>query len=155
MGFKMLFASLPASLIHPVAMSVLLVLWFWAAYLGLQIFLYRRQNLTPIPAHSSDAASHKEVASLLLTCTYLGMVFGMANTYTRTARLFPGPHLYGGILLVMLLSVQVSLSAFFNKYTLLRIPHLITGVAVLAMFLAQLWSGIGLTQSLIASYYKR
>lgn len=158
MGVKTLFASLPASLIHPIAMSLLIVLWFWGAYLGLRIFLYRRQNIISIPATTTDTAappggsfSHKEATSLLLSATVLGMLFGMANTFTRTSRLFPGPHLYGGLVLILLLSVQVSLSVLFNKYQFLRIPHLISGIAVLILLLNQLWSGIGLTQSLIAS----
>jgi Protein of unknown function (DUF4079) len=40
---------------------------------------------------------HYKLAGVLLCATVAGTYLGMANAFTRTGRLFPGPHLYLGL----------------------------------------------------------
>jgi Protein of unknown function (DUF4079) len=41
--------------------------------------------------------THYKLASALLCATVGGALLGMGNTFLRTGRLFPGPHLYLGL----------------------------------------------------------
>jgi hypothetical protein len=41
--------------------------------------------------------THYKLASALLCATVGGALVGMGNTFLRTGRLFPGPHLYLGL----------------------------------------------------------
>lgn len=58
---------------------------------------------------------HFKVSSALFAIMTLSTLGGMANTYTRTGKLFPGPHLYAGLGLVATLSVMSSFVPYMQK----------------------------------------
>ncbi len=105
------FKSKPISLVHPVVMWTVFGSVLYTFYLGWQTRSIR--SATPevrkTLVKAKVAQRHFRTSSTLfaiMTCTTFA---GMGNTYARTGKLFPGPHLYGGLGLVALMAVMSSL----------------------------------------------
>ena len=111
------FKSKPASLVHPIVMWALLFAAVFTFYLGYQSSLIRKSE----PKKRKELVKakvtqrHFETSSALFVTMTLATFGGMANTYTRTGKLFPGPHLYAGLGLVALLSVMSSLVPYMQS----------------------------------------
>lgn len=139
------FTSLPGSLIHPLAMSIIVLLWILAAFLGLQV---RNQRLSStaealglVSRVRSDKKRHHKLAAGLLFLTTFFCFLGMYNTYSRAGRLFPGPHLYGGLGLILALSANAALVPWFKDITKIRLLHAANGCIVLLLVANQVKSG--------------
>lgn len=105
------FKSKPLSLVHPGVMWTVFGSASYAFYLGWQSRSIR--SATPERrkelVKSKVTSRHFSLASQVLATMTFFTFFGMANTYTRTGKLFPGPHLYNGLGLVALLATMTAL----------------------------------------------
>lgn len=147
MAFLSAYTSLPGSLAHPLVMSILIMLWVVTWLLGIQA---RQRRLNPratsetgllsgIP--SADRRHHKLSASLVFLTT-AGCFSGMGNTYARTGRLFPGPHLWGGLAVLLAASANVSLVPWFKDIPRIRLLHATNGLLIILLLANQIMSGI-------------
>lgn len=139
------------SFIHPIAMSVIVPLWFGAAVLGL---MARRSRLSPAqgeetPLLERDVTTtsrkkrwHYKLASTLLSLTVFFTMVAMFNTYKRSGRLFPGPHLYGAFWFLFVASVNVALVPWFTQTNVVRNVHALLGLCGMLLLINQFWSGI-------------
>lgn len=105
------YKSTPVSLVHPAVMWTVFGTSLYTFYLGYQSSLIRKSE----PETRKKLVKSKVTQRHFLTSASLFAVMtiatfsGMGNTYARTGKLFPGPHLYAGLGLVALLSVMSSL----------------------------------------------
>lgn len=76
----------------------------------------------------------------------------LANTFLRTGRLFPGPHLYGGLAVLLVAAANVALVPYLRDKNELRFLHTALGSIVLLLLASQVYSGIGILKSLIQSF---
>lgn len=105
------FKSKPASLAHPTTMWLLFGGAIYTGYLGWQSKSIRsvdpekRKELVK----SKVTKRHFDTSATIFFIMTFATFSGMANTYTRTGKLFPGPHLYAGLGLVTLMSAMSAL----------------------------------------------
>lgn len=111
------FTSTPVSLAHPVAMWTVLGTALYTFYLGYQSSLVRKSEPEKrkelIKGKFGDR--HFRTSSALFAFMTLATFGGMANTYARTGKLFPGPHLYAGLGLVATMAVMSSFAPYMLK----------------------------------------
>eukprot|EP00177_Eucheuma_denticulatum_P001627 GFKZ01002924.1.p1 GENE.GFKZ01002924.1~~GFKZ01002924.1.p1 ORF type:complete len:246 (-),score=19.78 GFKZ01002924.1:593-1330(-) len=111
------FKSKPASLTHPIAMWLIFGTVLYTFYLGFQ----SRRIRSAEPEQRKELVKgkfgqrHLQTSSALFAVMTLATFEGMANTYTRTGKLFPGPHLYAGLGLVALMSVMSAVVPYMQK----------------------------------------
>lgn len=140
------FTSLPGSLIHPIAMSVLIVLWFTTWILGIQA---RTARLSPeaesvglLSGLAARSKAHHKLSATLVFLTTLFCFVGMGNTFMRTGRLFPGPHLYGGLAVLLALSLNVAFVPWFKDAPGMRLLHAANGIVILILLAVQVKCGL-------------
>jgi Protein of unknown function (DUF4079) len=150
-GIQETFKTLPASLAHPGTMIALCGLALYTGYLGWQ----SRQIRTSDPetrkklVKSKVTQRHFAISSLLMATMTVFTFEGMANTYTRTGKLFPGPHLYAGLGLVALMSVMASLVPYMQKgQNAAKNAHLAFGISAVGLFGWQANSGLAILSKL-------
>lgn len=146
------FKTKPASLVHPGVMWLVFASAVYAFYLGWQSRQIRdaepekRKELVK----SKVTARHFSLASQLFAVTTVFTFGGMANTFTRTGKLFPGPHLYCGLSIVALLSVMSSLVPKMQSGKLwARNTHFALAIPTLALFGWQAKSGMVIVGKLL------
>lgn len=161
------YVSLPGSLIHPILMACIITGWAYALVLGLSANVWRRERIGAQLLGSGSGGGggggdrsptgkrHHKVAAGLLLATLGVMVAGMLNTYLRAGRLFPGPHLYGGFLVLLALCAQAALVPWFADAKATRSVHLLGGLVASVLLLSQLWTGVGLTTSLVSGFLSK
>lgn len=93
---------------------------------------------------------HFKTSSALFAVMTLSTFGGMANTYTRTGKLFPGPHLYAGLGLVAIMSVMSAFVPYMNKgKEWARSAHFSLALVVISLFGWQAKSGMGIVAKLL------
>lgn len=153
----LLFTHKAGSLVHPCAMIMLCLLWVAAMVLGLQARNHRlhasrglrgesRGLLNPIPK-AIDSKYHHKLAAALTFLTTLSMFTGMYNTYLRSGRLYPGPHMYGGFVFLLLITANASLVPWFKDFVRIRVVHRSIGFCVIGMAIWQAWTGLPVMKS--------
>lgn len=111
------FKSTPASLAHPATMWTLLGTALYTFYLGYQSSLVRKSE----PEKRKELVKgkfgdrHFRTSSALFAIMTVATFSGMGNTYARTGKLFPGPHLYAGLGLVATMSVMSACAPYMLK----------------------------------------
>ena len=98
-----------------------------------------------------NATRHVDAGSVLLAFGTLLTVEGCANTFVRTGRLFPGPHLYAGVAIVALWAAAAALAPAMQRpgrdaagrarQQRARDAHLALNAANVALFLWQVPTG--------------
>jgi len=150
---KALFKSLPLSLVHPLVMDGVLLGTLYAFYLGYQARTMRTttdKELKMKLAQAKPGDRHYQIASILLAVMTVTTFEGMANTYTRTGKLFPGPHLYVGLASVALMSMMASLAPAMRRgNTAARNAHFAMAFAVTGGLVWQLQSGFEIVLKLL------
>ena len=74
----------------------------------------------------------------------------MANTYSRTGKLFPGPHLYAGLSIVALMSVMSSFVPYMQKgKEWAKSAHFSLAFIVVSLFGWQAKSGMDIVAKLL------
>lgn len=89
---------------------------------------------------------HEMTGSYLLGAGVTVAVLGAFNTYMRAGKLFPGPHLYGGMAVTILWAVAASLTPAMQKGNdNARSAHIALNTINVALFAWQVTSGITIT----------
>lgn len=140
-GFK----SIPASLVHPVVMWLAVATTLYTFYLGYQSSQVRKvspeKRKELVKGKFSDR--HFKTSSSLFAVVTLITFGGMANTFSRTGKLFPGPHLYAGLGIVAVMSVMSALVPYMQKgKDWARNTHFTGAFVVTGLFLWQAKSGM-------------
>lgn len=142
-GFK----TLPASLLHPAVMWGVTGTSLYTLWLGYQSSMIRKKDTDAdkrkelIKAKVTDR--HFQVSSSLFAVVSLTTFLGMANTFNRAGKLFPGPHLYVGLGVIALLSVMASFVPYMQKgKDWARNSHFAAGLIVTGFFAWQAQSGL-------------
>lgn len=151
-AIKETFKTKPASLLHPVAMWLVFGTAVYTFYLGFQSSKIRKTTGDEKKelVKGKFGARHFKTSSLLFAVMTLTTFEGMANTYTRTGKLFPGPHLYAGLGLVAIFSVMSALVPYMQKgEEWAKNVHFGFGVACLGLFGWQAKSGLVIVGKLL------
>lgn len=122
------------------------------AILGIRVRrsrLYPSAEITPLLHRAARKGYHHKLSAFLLFATVFFMTLGMANTFLRSGRLFPGPHLYGGFLVIILLALNAAMVPWFKDIGTIRSFHAVVGGAILISVLSQVWSGLPILSSVI------
>ncbi|KAK4535637.1 hypothetical protein CDCA_CDCA05G1662 [Cyanidium caldarium] len=150
---KALFKSVPLSLVHPITMGVLLVATSFVFYLGYQARQLRTTTDGEVKrrlASQRPGQKHHQLAGVILAVMTITTFEGMGNTFARTGKLFPGPHLYAGLTLVALMSSMASLAPFMLRGNVAaRNAHFLMAFGVLGTFAWQLQSGLEIVAKLL------
>lgn len=151
-GLKEAFKTIPASLAHPAIMWAVFGFSIYAFYLGWQsrqirsVDAERRKELVK----KKVTQRHFVVASNLFAVMTLFTFAGMANTYTRTGKLFPGPHLYVGLGLVALMSAMTAAVPYMQQgKTWAKNAHFAAAFGALGLFGWQAKSGMVIVGKLL------
>lgn len=146
------FKSKPASLAHPTVMWCLFGTCLYTFYLGYQTSLLRKSE----PEERKKLAKgrfgerHFKLSSSLFAVMTVATLTGMANTYTRTDKLFPGPHLYAGLGLVALLSIMSSFAPYMLRgKEWARNAHFTLAFVAVGLFGWQAKSGMAIVGKLL------
>ena len=90
---------------------------------------------------------HANWGSLLLELGVLIAVEGPTNTYLRTGKLFPGPHLYAGAGIVILWAAAAALTPAMQKGNdTARSLHIAFNAVNLALFAWQIPTGLEIVE---------
>jgi hypothetical protein len=151
-ALKDAFTSIPVSLAHPTTMWLLLGTSLYAFYLGWQsrqirsVDAERRKELVK----SKVTQRHFTTASALFTIMTIATFSGMANTYARTGKLFPGPHLYAGLGLVAVMSVMSAMVPYMQQgKDWAKNVHFTLAFSAVALFGWQAKSGMAIVSKLL------
>ncbi len=145
-------------------MLVICVGWVYTWTLGLNVRRLRRASGERDALLDSGGFSrgmsaksrrHQKLSSALLFLTVLIMFVGMANTFARTGRLFPGPHLYGAFVMVLAICANVALAPWLREKTELRLFHTAIGGMVILLVFEQLYSGFALCIALVKVFLRK
>jgi hypothetical protein len=149
---KEAFKSIPASLAHPAAMWLMLAGSVYAGWLGWQSRSIRSAEPEARKAlvKAKVTSRHFAVASTLGAIMTLFTFEAMANTWARTGKLFPGPHLYTGLGLVAAFSCTATLVPYMQKGEgWARNAHLAVGISIVALFGSQAKTGMDIVAKLL------
>lgn len=152
---KEAFKSKPASLIHPIVMAGIFAAAVYTFYLGYQSSRIRKEEDPAVRKELVKAkfgARHFALSSQLMVLMTSVTFLGMANTYTRTGKLFPGPHLYAGLGLVAWLTAMASLVPAMQsggKSTTAKDAHFALAIGALGLFGWQAQSGLAIVKKLL------
>ena len=143
--------SRAAGWVHPILMFLIVPGWFFTFLLGWQA-RRRRLNFSPerealITAPVSNKRHHKLSAALAFL-TAFAMFFALLVNYIQNGVLYPGTHLYGGFVFLLLMSANIALVPWFKDTHKLRILHITIGLALLVTAVSQVISGIPILQYL-------
>lgn len=147
-GFK----SIPASLIHPISMWIVVGVTLYTFYLGYQSSLIRKSEPEKRKKliKSRVTERHFKTSSSLFAVVTLVTFTGMANTYSRAGKLFPGPHLYAGLGIIAVMSVMTSLVPYMQGgKDWARNSHFAAAITVTSLFLWQAKSGMVIVSKLL------
>lgn len=147
-GFK----SIPASLVHPLVMWLLVGTTLYTFNLGYQSRQIRNVGVEERKAlvEARVTERHFKTSSLLFCLVTLATFGGMANTYTRADKLFPGAHLYAGLGIIAVMSVMTALVPYMQRgKNWARDAHLGAAVGVTVLFAWQAKSGMGIVFKLL------
>lgn len=146
------FKSKPVSLVHPVVMWGIFGTAVYTGWLGWQsrqirsVDAEKRKELIK----AKVTKRHFEISGLIFALMTCATFSGMANTYARTGKLFPGPHLYAGLGLVATMSVMSALVPQMQsgkKWA--RDTHLALAVGAISLFGWQAKSGMVIVGKLL------
>ncbi|GJQ12190.1 hypothetical protein GpartN1_g3981.t1 [Galdieria partita] len=139
-----IFKSKPLSLVHPFVMLGVLGTSLYTFYLGYQSRRIREADSETKKqlVKGRFGQRHYQTSAILLAVLTFFTFEGMANTFTRTGKLFPGPHLYAGLGSVTVMSIMASLAPFMQQgKTTARNIHFALAFVVVGLIGSQLQSG--------------
>lgn len=138
---------------HPILMWVMLGTAVYAMYLGFQIrnirFADKEKRKELIKKNFKQR--HHQVGSILLAFVVSGTIGGMAVTYINNGKLFVGPHLIAGLVMMAILAVSVSLVPYMQKgNNTARLTHITLNITMLGIFSWQAVSGMQIVQKILS-----
>lgn len=129
-------------LVHGGFNVVVFLLLLYQGALGLGI---RRARRTGAALPFKTIRRHRRTGPVLAGLAVFGFCFGLGLVMVDTGNIFEyPPHLALGTLLMLLLGAAVILSrSIKGQDSRYRTPHLSVGVAILALYVVQIFVGIG------------
>lgn len=146
------FKSKPASLVHPAVMWLLLATCLYTFYLGYKSSTVRKVDSAERKelAKGKFSERHFKTSSALFAIMTIATFSGMGNTYARTGKLFPGPHLYAGLGLVATMSVMSAFVPYMQRgKDWARNAHFTVAFAAVGLFGWQAKSGMAIVGKLL------
>jgi hypothetical protein len=133
----------PLRLAHAVYNISVLLLFFYQAWLGLAIRRARRAK-TPLPFQRIKR--HRTTGPVLTILGLCGFFIGFTLVLLHTGRVLEFPsHLFTGLALVALLIATYGLSRKIKgPDSPYRTPHVRLGIAILCLYLVEVFLGIGI-----------
>jgi hypothetical protein len=111
---------------------------YWSYHNTVNSQLQKRKEL--VGGNFKDR--HFNVGSILLGGGVVIAIEGCVNTWMRTGKLFPGPHLFAGAMIVALWAIAASLVPHMQKGNdTARSVHIAANVANIGLFASQLPTG--------------
>lgn len=151
-SLKSTLTSQPFNLAHPTVMWLLFFTSVYALNLGWQSRQIRsaepekRKELVKSKVTQRHFTTATTLFAIMTTSTFLGM----GNTYLRTGKLFPGPHLYVGLSLVTLMAFMTALVPHMQQgKDWAKNTHLAAGLSVVGLFGWQAKSGMAIVAKLL------
>eukprot|EP00871_Galdieria_phlegrea_P000203 jgi/Galph1/1183/GphlegSOOS_G6118.1 len=147
-----LFKTKPLSLIHPLVMIGVLGASLYTFYLGYQSKRVKEADAETrkILVKGRYGQRHFQTSSLLLALLTVFTFEGMANTFARTGKLFPGPHLYAGLGAVTVMSIMASLAPYMQQgKQFARDVHFALAFLVIGLMGSQVQSGYHIVARLL------
>jgi len=157
-ALAMLFKTTPANLLHPLLMWALFAGSVYTFYLGYQARTLRTTNDSDKKkqlAKARPGQKHFATSASIMAIMTVFTFEGMANTFNRAGKLFPGPHLYNGLGLVALMSVMAALVPQMQKpasssaSSAARNAHFAMAFGALGLFAWQAKSGMDIVAKLL------
>lgn len=142
--------------LHPVLMAFIIAGWGYALFLGLRVRSERlptsSPSATPLLSNeleSKRTKSHHRLSASLFFLTLSGTLIGMGYNYFTEGQLYPGPHLYCGMTINLVLSFNVALVPWLQAEPKLRFFHLMLGFVVLVLCVWQVRTGVPIMQYIV------
>ena len=129
-------------LAHGAFNTVVMLLFFYHAQLGFGI---RRARLSRTPLPLPAIKRHRKMGPVLAVLSGLGFLAGLTLVLLSTGEVLEHPpHFFVGLLLVALIMTTYKVSRDIKgPDSPYRTPHFILGIAILALYLVQVFLGIG------------
>jgi hypothetical protein len=129
-------------LVHGGFNTVVMLLFFYQGWLG---FTIRRARKAPGPLPFPVIKRHRTLGPVLAVLGGLGFLAGLTLVLLNTGNVleYP-PHFSAGLVLVVLIIAAYKISRDIKgPDSPYRTPHFILGIAVLCLYLVQVFLGIG------------
>lgn len=119
-----------------------------------RIALHSNEEATGLlSGNMADDKRHHRLAAATYFFTVFACLAGMSNTFLRTGRLFPGPHLFSGLGIILAGSFNIALVPWFKDHPFARLPHSIVGFIIILLLGVQVKSGLPILRSLWRSFH--
>jgi len=130
-------------MVHGIYNACITFLFF---YLGLQGFIVRRARLSHQPLPFSAIKKHRRMGPVFAVLGMLGFFSGLTLIIVHTGRIFEYPsHLVVGLTVLILILWTLNLSRRIKGTdSLQRRQHFIIGIAILIVYLVEMFLGIRL-----------
>jgi hypothetical protein len=142
----------PEALIHPALMVGILGLSVVSGIEGWKWRTIRTEKETMDPEErkalikSKPKDKHTMMGSIILGGGVTTSILGAFNTYSRTGKLFPGPHLFAGAAITAGWAIAASLVPAMEKGNEnARIAHISINALITALFVWQVGTGLEIT----------
>ena len=132
----------PLRLVHGVFNACVMLFFFYHAKLGLTI---RRARTAKAPLPFPTIKRHRKIGPLLALAGGAGYCAGLILVLIDTGKVWEyPPHLLTGSLIVILLIVTFDISRKIKgQESPLRTPHAYIGIAILFLYVVEVFLGIG------------
>ncbi len=137
---------------HPLIMWGLFALTIYALYSGIQSRRTRTagKEIRKELIKKKFGLKHHQIGSILLALMVVFNMGGMAVTYINNGKLFFGPHLIVGLIMVAIMAIATALVPYMQKGNeMARYSHISLNVAILGLFGWQAISGMEILQRII------
>lgn len=137
---------------HPLIMWGLFALTIYALYSGIQSRRTRtaEKEVRKELIKKKFGLKHHKIGSLLLALMVLFNMGGMAVTYMNNGKLFFGPHLIVGLIMVTIMAIATALVPYMQKGSeIARYSHISLNIAILGLFGWQAISGMEILQRIV------
>jgi uncharacterized membrane protein len=139
--------------LHPLLMWVLFALSIYALYLGIKVKKIRQASKEERKEliKQNFKERHHQVGSIFLALIVLGTVGGMAVTYINNGKLFVGPHLIAGLVMMVMVAISAALVPYMQKGNeFARLSHVGLNLTMLGVFAWQAVTGLQIVQKILA-----
>lgn len=137
---------------HPLVMWGLFALTIYALYSGIQSRRTRtaEKEIRKKLIKKKFGVKHHQIGSILLALMVVFNMGGMAVTYINNGKLFLGPHLIVGLIMVAIMAIATALVPYMQKGNeMARYSHISLNIAILGLFGWQAISGMEILQRII------
>jgi len=138
---------------HPLIMWGLFAVTIYALYSGIQSRRTRTaaKEIRKELVKKKFGLKHHQIGSILLALMVGFNMEGMAVTYINNGKLFFGPHLIAGLIMVAIMAIATALVPYMQKGSeIARYSHISLNITILGLFGWQAISGMEILQRIIS-----